>query len=132
MRIALIAGMLVLTSVSYYRLGHQTLQSTQRCHHEAASFGRGICFCFRVPHLHSLNAGPASMPSPRLRLRAARFYCTNPTLGAGAALGDSRIAPNCASNREMFSPRARHNLLAWPGLTMVLATSFPCVPLVKT
>src|SRR4029077_13943834 len=60
------------------------------------------------------------------------FYCTNPTFGGGAVAGDSRMGPNCASNRAIFSPNARHSLLACPGLTIVLATSFPWVPLVNT
>jgi hypothetical protein len=60
------------------------------------------------------------------------FYCTNPTGGMGLEpSGASLIEPNCASYREIFSPRARQMRFAWPGLTITLLSSLPCVPLGK-
>ena len=42
------------------------------------------------------------------------------------------IGPNCASNREIFSPNARQIRFAWPGLTIMLLTSFAVSSILHT
>src|SRR5258708_2286008 len=51
--------------------------------------------------------------------------------GTGPPSGPSLIGPYAASNRAIFSPRARQMRLACPGLTITLLNSFPCVPFGK-
>src|SRR5229473_2112755 len=65
-------------------------------------------------------------------LLEAALYCTKPTLGTGVGSGTSRMGPNCASYRLIFSPSALKMRLACAGLTITLDTSLPCGTLGNT
>lgn len=98
--------------------------SLERAQEFQDTFMRGQADFFAEIDEDGLIACRAKSHSAPLNCPGNR-YCTKPMFPPGTFSGPSLMGPNCASKRAIFSPRARQIRLAWPGLTIMLLSSFP-------